>query len=211
MAEVEYRVLSVPLLARNLISSRIGSDGERVQPSVPENYSRDLSREVTDGEWSVDEKGEPINSKGQNLQEHCEEWISTRPFCLMPVVKDDPSGDCWLLGNITMQGARLRHLTKYCGGNEPAAILMLKEEAEAHGVKFFTTEKGHKPGEMSAPTDSKPKVGPLNQNPWSDEYLKRHTAEEMVAEQTRLIKLGSAFAANIAKAAGKTILGAKLK
>ena len=203
--KVEYEIFNVPLKGRNLIASRM----PRVQPSVPEEYADFLSREVAMGDWSVDEKGEAINSKGQNLQQHCEFTISTRAHWLAPVILEDPSSDCWLEGNITKQGERLKHLRKYTG-SDAAALVLLREEAAAHGVKVFTTEKGTKPGSEKVP-EGKKSAGPLSQNPWAPEYLKRHSPAEALAEQTRLIRLGSALARNTAKAAGVSVFGAPLK
>jgi hypothetical protein len=87
---------------------------------------------------------------------------------------------------------------------------MLREEAEAHGVKVFTTEKGHKPGEKKS--DDVKSSGPsLSQNPWHADYLKRHSPAEAVAEQTRLIRTGSKLATGIARSAGVSVFGVPLK
>jgi hypothetical protein len=78
---VEYAILNVPLVGRNLAASR----APRLHPSVPAEYSDMLSREVAAGEWIVDpQDGSPLNAKGQTLAEHLEFTLGTRPHWLVP-------------------------------------------------------------------------------------------------------------------------------
>src|SRR5579863_10235884 len=100
---VEYTILNVPLVGRNLAASR----SPRLQPSVPAEYGDMLSREVQMGEWTVDpENGEPLNAKGQTIKDHLEFCISTRPHWLLPAILEDEADEVWTSGNLTLQGKR---------------------------------------------------------------------------------------------------------
>jgi hypothetical protein len=207
-----YKILNVPLLGRNLAASRT----PRLQPSVPAEYADMLSREVEMGEWSVDpETGEPINSKGQTIADHLEFCIKTRPHWLMPAVLEDDADACWLSGNITLQGQRLKQLETFCG-SDAAAKVLFAEEAARYGVKPLTTQVGTKPGpDGQGPRGNvgdegaKKSSAPSPSNPWNPKT--KFTPQEADAEKARLIKtLGTKGAASIAKAAGFTIFGAKI-
>lgn len=165
MADIEYRILEVPLLGRNLAASRT----PRLQPSVPEEYGDMLSREVARGDWTVDpENGHPLNSKGQTIADHLEMTLSTRPHWLTPVVLEDEADDTWTSGNLTKQGQRLKQLEEFCGSKN-AALVMLTEEAERYGVKPFTTQIGTKPGDADKSTERKASEN-LSNNPWSASF-----------------------------------------
>src|SRR5579863_6888486 len=128
---VEYTILNVPLVGRNLAASR----APRLQPSVPAEYGDMLSREVSAGEWTVDpENGEPLNSKGQNLQEHLEFTLGTRPHWLLPEVLEDEAEAVWLseTPNLSVRGKRLQALEKFAG-SKAAALVLFKEEAARYG------------------------------------------------------------------------------
>lgn len=193
---VEYSILNVPLTGRNLAASR----APRLHPSVPSEYSDMLSREVSAGEWNVDpENGEPLNSKGQNLQEHLEFTLSTRPHWLVPEVVEDEAAEVWTSGSLTLQGQRLKALEKFAG-SKAAALVLLREEAERYGVRPFTTEKGVKPGEKrTEPTDQ----ANLSTNPWSARFRGDEAAR--AAKIASIIRTGTRFADALAKAAGTVV------
>ena len=200
----QYEILNAPLLARNLAASR----SPRLQPSVPAEFSDFISNLVARGDISIDPAdGKPITAKGQTLEEALEDWLSTRPHALLPILKEDPADEVWTEANLTKRAARLKHLREFCG-SDAAALILLREEAALYGVKNpFSTEVGEKivPGE-------KPKGNAVSsQNPWNDEYVKRHGLDAAYVERARLMKvLGLKVCGPMAKSAGKTLTGAKL-
>lgn len=193
---VEYAILNVPLVGRNLAASR----APRLHPSVPAEYSDMLSREVQAGEWIVDpENGEPLNAKGQNLQQHLEFTLGTRPHWLVPEVLEDEAEAVWTSGSLTLQGQRLKQLENFAG-SKAAALVLLREEAERYGVKPFTTEKGVRPGEeRKGPADQ----ANLSTNPWSKDFRGDEAAR--AAKIASICKQGTKLADALAKAAGTTI------
>lgn len=197
---INYKLHEIPLLARNLASSRT----PRLQPSVPEEYGSFLSNEISRGEWTYDpENGEPLSAKGQTLSEHLEFTLKTRPHWLMPVEKggDDEADAAWLEGNMTRRSARLTQLEKFCG-SKAAALVMLHEEAARYGVtKPFTQQIGVKPGTKSA-EEKKPGEN-LSTNPWSASW--RGDEEQRMEKITSIIKTGSAMAIALSKAAGTVV------
>jgi len=71
---------------------------------------------------------------------------------------------------------------------------------------------GQRPGyaEHAAKKDGDASGGTsLSSNPWSDKW--HGTPAEALAEQTRIIRTGTKIAQNMAKAAGVSVLGAKLR
>jgi hypothetical protein len=196
--EVSYEVLNVPPRGITLAASR----NPRLQPSVPAEYGDFLSREVARGEWSVDpQNGEPLNSKGQTVQQHLEFCITTRPHWLMPVAKgsDDEAEKVWLSGNITLQGQRLLHLQKFCN-SKAGGLAMWNEEAERFGAKAGSTLPGTLPDGKG---DKKP-AETLSTNPWSKNF--RGDEAERTAKIASIINVkGTKFADALAKSAGTTV------
>ncbi len=192
---VEYAILNVPLLGRNLAASR----SPRLQPSVSEEYGDMLSNEVARGDWTVDpENGQPLNSKGQTIADHLEFTLKTRPHWLLPVVLEDEADAVWTSGNLTKQGERLRQLEKFCG-SKAAALVMLNEEAERYGVKPFTTQIGTKPGASGEKKSGD--EGNATTNPWSKNFRGDEAAR--AARINSIIKTGTKFADALARAAGR--------
>jgi len=198
---VEYKLFNIPLLARNLMASR----QPPVQPSVPPEFSDDVSRNISD--WSID-NGEPLNSKGQTLPEFADFWLSSRPHCLVPAAVIDVQDETWLSGNLDKQGERWKQLREFLG-SDAATNAAIKAEAELYGAKFGSTQKGRKPG-TKPEADSADKGGP--NNAWSEAYAKRHGQDAAYAERARLMRtLGLKACTSMAAAAGRTITGAVLK
>lgn len=207
MAEkVEYVILNVPLVGRNLAASRT----PRLQPSVPAEYGDMLSDEVARGEWTIDpENGEPLSVKGETIPQHLENKIKPRPHWPAPVVLNDVADDVWTSGNLTRQGERLRELERFCG-SKATALVAFNEEAARYGVKPGSTKPGTKPN-----TDGEKKPGDktvpqsLNRdasttNPWSDKF--RGTEAERDAKIASILKVqGSKLSEALARAAGTTI------
>jgi hypothetical protein len=197
--EIKYKILEVPLLGRNLAASRT----PRLQPSVPEEYGDMLSSEVTRGDWSVDpENGQPLNSKGQPLQDHLEMTLKTRPHWLMPVDKgsEDEAEKVWLSGNITLQGQRLVQLENFCG-SKAAALVMWKEEATRFGATAGSPVPGIKPGEDG--DKKKAAEREAKNNPWSADF--RGDDDARAERIASIIKTGTRFADQLAKAAGTVV------
>lgn len=205
--EINYAIFNVPLLGRNLAASRT----PRLQPTVPEEYGDMLSDEVARGNWSTDpENGEPINSKGQTIQDHLEFCINNpvrpRPHWLMPVDKgsEDEAEKVWLSGNITLHGQRLVQLETFCG-SKAAALVMWKEEAARFNAKPGLPIPGTMPGEDG----DKKKTTELEakNNPWSSSFRGDDAAR--AARIASIIQTGTRFADQLAKAAG-TVVGKPL-
>jgi hypothetical protein len=93
---------------------------------------------------------------------------------------DGPNGP-----NITQQGL----LVKMLGGDLAKAA----EVAQQYGGKLGTTEQ-RRPEKIATHT-----------NPWSDAF--KGDDAQRLAEQQRILKTGTKFAASLAKAAGKTVFG----
>ena len=202
---VDYAIFNIPLTGRNLAASR----SPRLQPSVPPEYADMLSGEVARGEWSVDpENGEPLNAKGQNLQQHLEFALSTRPHWLLPEVLADEADAVWLseTPNISARGNRFNQLKKFVGGNEKAARALFEEEALRYGItKPFSLQPGTKPGEQRKDSADQ---GNLTTNPWSPRF---HGDEDArAAKIASIIKQGTQLANALAKAAG-TVVGKPLR
>jgi hypothetical protein len=196
---VEYTILNVPLLGRNLAASR----SPRLQPGVPAEYGEMLSREVAMGEWTVDpENGDPLNSKGQTIKDHLEFCISTRPHWLLPALLEDEADEVWTSGNLTLQGKRLKQLEEF-SGSKAAALVLLTEEAARYRVRPFTTEIGVKPGDNANKSSDKKPDANLSTNPWSQKF--RGDEETREARIASIIKQGTKLADALAKAAGTTI------
>ena len=202
---IEYRVLEVPLAGRNLAASR----SPRLQPSAVVEYSDMLSREVSAGRWTVDpENGEPLNSAGQNLAQHLEFTLKTRPHWFLPVVLEDDADKVWLaeVPSLTERGARLVQLEKHCG-SKAAALVLFKEEAARYGITNpMSRQPGSKPGERKS--DDKAAAGNLSRNPWSDKFT--GSEAERINGITFAIKRGTSFADALAKSAG-TVTGKPLR
>jgi hypothetical protein len=195
--EINYKLLEVPLLARNLAASRT----PRLQPTAIPEFADSISREIAHGEWSYDpENGEPLHASGATLPQQLEQWLKPRAHALMPVNKgsDEDAEKVWLSGNITLQGQRLVHFEKFCG-SKAAALVMWKEEAERFHAKAGSPLPGTKPGEKS---DKKP-AEKLSQNPWSASFSGDET--QRTAKIASVIKTGTRFAEGLAKAAGTTV------
>jgi hypothetical protein len=206
-----YAILNIPLLARNLASSRT----PRLFPSVPEEYAEYVSDAVARGDWSIDPRdGSPLKTGGLHLEDDLEGWVAPRPHAIMPAELEDAAEAVWLgEPTLTARGERYRQLVKY-HGNERLADIAFREEAERFGVSNpFSLQPGHKPGEPPPAAGEGPKSAtpPLSTNPWHPDFLKRHSPEEAIAEQTRLIGTGIKRATSIARAAGVSVFGVKLK
>jgi hypothetical protein len=200
MPEIEYRVFNVPTTGRNVAASRI----PRLQPSVPDEFADMLSRDVQAGQWTVDvENGEPLRADGKSIIEYLEFMLATRPHWLMPEALADPADDTWTSGNLTLQGARLTHLEKYCG-SKAAALVMLTEEAAQYGVRPFTTEKGVKKGDGDGKKPDAASAKDLSTNPWSANFKGDAAARE--AKIKSILKQGTCFAEGLARSAGTTVL-----
>src|SRR5437660_437243 len=65
--KVEYEILKIPLMGRNLAASRVPA----LQAAVPQEWADILSGEVAAGDWSMFD-GAPIHSSGQNIQQRLE-------------------------------------------------------------------------------------------------------------------------------------------
>jgi hypothetical protein len=195
----EFRYIDTVKLGLNAANARV----PRLQISAIKEFGELLSREVTAGEWVQD--GETvINAAGQSPEQYLDHWVSTRPHALIPAVLVDAADDTWTSGNLTKQGARFRELKSFLGSDK-AADKAMAEEAALYGAVPGSTKKGVKPG-----SEREEKPGSVSpNNPWSDKF--HGTPQEALAEQTRLIRtLGTKGSASIAKAAGYSILGAKI-
>jgi hypothetical protein len=65
-------------------------------------------------------------------------------------------------------------------------------------------------GKLGTLEQRRPEKITVSTNPWSDKF--KGTPAEALAEQTRILRTsGTAFAGSLAKAAGVSIMGAKLK
>jgi hypothetical protein len=176
----------------------------RLQKSAIAEFGRFLSDEVNAGEWSQD-GDEAINSKGQNVEEYLDHLISTRPHWLVPATVVDAADDTWTSGDLTKQGKRWKELRAFLG-NDNSTNAAMAAEAALYGAVPGSKKIGVKPGTQKSDPDVK-EAGPSN--PWSSKW--RGTPAEALTEQTRLIRLGSKVATNMAKAAGVSVFGTKLK
>jgi hypothetical protein len=200
----EYRYLNVVNLGRNAANVRV----PRLQKSVPNEFVEMLSREVAAGEWMHD-NGSAINSTGQTVEEYLDHLISTRPHWEVPATVVDAADDTWTSGSLAKQGKRWKELRAFLGSDKVTDAAMA-EEAALYGVVPGSTKIGVKPGEKQ-PEDNGESGGPsAHSNPWSPKW--HGTPAQAEAEKARLIRrLGTKAAASIAKSAGYSVLGAKLK
>jgi hypothetical protein len=202
MADINYEVLNVPRIGREIAASR----SERLQPSAVVEYADMLSREVARGDWSTNpEDGQPINSAGQTLPEHLEHTLKTRPHWLMPIDKgsEDEADACWLSSNMTLRSRRFDQITKFCG-SDAAARVLYAEEAFRYGIdKPFSNQAGVKPGEVGDKGKAKAAERNLTTNPWSKNFRGDLAARN--AQIASIMKQGTPFANALAKAAGTTV------
>jgi hypothetical protein len=179
----------------------------RLQKSATAEFGQMISHEVAAGGWPQVDGDEVINVAGQTIEQYLDHLISTRPHWEVPATVVDAADTTWLDGSLAAQGKRWKELRAFLG-NDAATNAAINAEAELYGAKFGTTQKGVKPG--TKPTEGEVKASP--NNPWHPQYLKRHSPQEADAEKARLIgTLGTKGAASIAKAAGFSVFGAKLK
>ena len=179
----------------------------RMHKSAVAEFGRILSGEVSAGDWSQDGDDRTINSTGQTVEEYLDHLISTRPHWLVPATVVDKADDTWTSGDLTKQGKRWKELRDFLG-NDAATNAACSAEAALYGAKMGSTVKGFKPG--TKPDDGEPTAGPSN--PWSDAYEKRMGIEEARETRGRLMKTrGLPACTAMAKAAGKTVTGVKLK
>jgi hypothetical protein len=197
-----YDYIDVVKLGINAGNARV----PRLQKSAIIEFSQVLSREVAAGEWQQDGEG-ALNSAGQNVEQYLDHMISTRPHWEVPATVVDAADDTWTSGDLTKQGKRWNELKRFLG-SDAATNAAINAEAALYGTKMGSTKKGTKPGDKKSDGDADLKSAGPN-NPWSEKY--RGTPQEADAEKARLIRtLGTKGAASIAKAAGYTVLGAKI-
>jgi len=201
---VEYKLFDVVRTGINLMASRV----PRVQASAVRDFGDHLSWMLNNDMWNINPAtGDPLSYEGKSLQEVSEAWLSTRPHALVPVELVDSSGECWTEGNITKQGQRLKELVAF-SGSQKAGLVLLTEEAEAYGVKPFTTEKSE--GKIDPKTKKNGGgVKDGSQNPWDREHFRGD--EDFRAERMQsIIKTSAKMASDMARKANVDLAGRPL-
>jgi hypothetical protein len=128
------------------------------------------------------------------------DWVPDDPNQLMHVYAEEAFGPQCSPKTVT----RLYNFM-----NDPPRFKALAKQWGCDTVRMLP---GTRPGTTSGTkADEKPAGPSLSQNPWSEQYLKHHSPIDALAEQQRLIKLGSAVARNTALAAGVSVFGVPLK
>jgi hypothetical protein len=200
---VEYKKFDVVREGVNLMAART----PRVQKDVPRAFGDHLSSMLNNNEWNIDPtNGQPLSHDGKTLEQVLEHWLSTRPFCLAAVAPIDTSGACWLEGNLTLQGQRLRELERFTGSAK-AGMVLLEEEAASYGVKVFTTEKSEGKVDAKAGADKKTGGKDASTNPWSEKFH----GDAMAARIAVISRQGGpARAASLAKSCNVDLAGRAL-
>src|ERR1700676_397017 len=94
----EYKYPDTVRLAINAANART----PRLQPSAVREFGEMISKEVSNGDWSVFD-GAPINPAGQNVEESLDFCVSTRPHWEVPATVVDAADDTWTSGNLSKQ------------------------------------------------------------------------------------------------------------
>jgi hypothetical protein len=214
-----YPLLKLPLVAGNYASSR----KKRLYASAVQEYVGFKSRELQqEGYWSIDPTtGDYINAKGQNIIEDLEFTINdpTNPrshweIPEAPIEEAEKIAKIWTerlatgKPDMTARSRRYQELLDYHKSPKLAGIAFTEEAAGFNVTKPFSDQVGTT-GDVVRDDGKKSGGGP--NNPWGPEWAKRHTPDETLAEQTRLIRISSERARSVAKAAGVSVFGVPLK
>jgi hypothetical protein len=168
-----------------------------VGPSAIREACDHVAAEKAAGKW-MQINGEAINHNNENVEEFCARLLKLKPHYLLMGEEIDRAGAAWvgLEGKpptLKAQAERVQEI-----GERAAHV-----EAAQYGTKLGSLQIGAKPG--TAPTGETNKGRPAGgpNNPWSKDFA---GSEELRAEKiASIMKQGTKFAADIAKAAGTTI------
>jgi hypothetical protein len=168
-----------------------------VRPSARREACDRVIVQKAEGLW-IQVNGEAINENNQNVEEYCEALLKDRPHYLYMGEELDRADAAWVgldgkPPTLKAQAERVKEI-----GERAAHV-----EAANYGTKLGSLKIGTKPG--TAPKGGAEKGRPTGgpNNPWAIEFS---GSEELRAEKiASIMKQGTKFAAELAKAAGTTI------
>jgi hypothetical protein len=171
-----------------------------VMPSAVRELLENVSAETIEGLWRHDNDGQPYFTRGKtqmNVDEYVAAIVKVKPHYLFAQGSEKDAADDLLdrcFGASPTLAARGEFVKLYGEG-------ALAEQAKAWGCDY-SLRPGVKPGTA---TDEKKNAGPHggSTNPWSSTFA--GSDEARAEKMSAIIRTGTRFAVEMAKACGTTI------